>query len=146
MRKIAAAGCTNNNMFGGYHTWEGRYAHGSTDGFMNSEYSLHTGFEFELSDKTTLSFGSNHAAESDCEMTVEHKVDANWTVSATQSFDASKVVDKEKGARLNLPQRGAIYPNEALPYRFRRHIQTLNKRKEHCRELRVCNNFALSFI
>ena len=68
MRKVAAAGCTNNNMFGGYHTWEGRYTHGSTDGFMNSEYSLHTGFEFELSDKTTLSFGSNHAADSDCEM------------------------------------------------------------------------------
>ena len=33
-------------------------------------------------------------------MSVEHKIDANWTVSATQSFDAGKAAaPKESGAR-----------------------------------------------
>ena len=102
-RKMIMGGCDQNLREGIQHTFEGRYTHESTDGFMGTPVSLHSGLEYELSDKTSLSFASNHAATHDCEMGVEHKIDANWTVSATQTFDAGKAAkaanSKTSGAR-----------------------------------------------
>ena len=99
-RKMIMGGCDQNLREGIQHSFEGRYTHESTDGFMGTPVSLHSGVEYELSDKTSLSFASNHAATHDCEMGVEHKIDANWTVSATQTFDAGKAANsKTSGAR-----------------------------------------------
>lgn len=99
-RKIAAAGCDQSIRDGIQHTFEARYKHESTEGFYGSPVSVHSGVEYELNDKTSLSFSSNHAENHDCEMEVTHKIDGNWTVSATQSFDASKAPNsKETGAK-----------------------------------------------
>ena len=99
-RKIAAGGCDQQVRDGIQHSFEARYTHESTDGVMGTPVSIHSGLEYELSDKTSLSVGSNHAADWDCEMEVTHEIDNNWTVSASQSFDAGKAAgSKESGAR-----------------------------------------------
>ena len=94
-RKVAAAGCDQSIRDGIQHSFEARYTHESTDGVKGTPVSIHSGLEYDLSDKTSLSFASNHAADHDCEMEVTHKIDGNWTVSASQSFDCSKVAGKE---------------------------------------------------
>ena len=70
---------------------------------MGTPASIHSGLEYELSDKTSLSFGSKHAGDHECDMEVTHQIDGNWTVSASQSFDSGKAAKfaarKECGAR-----------------------------------------------
>ena len=99
-RKMVMGGCDQNVRDGIQHSFEARYKHESTEGLGGTPVSIHSGLEYELSDKTSLSFASNHAGTHDCEMGVEHKIDANWTVSASQTFDAGKAANsKTSGAR-----------------------------------------------
>ena len=99
-RKIVGLGCDQRIRDGIQHTFEGRYTHESTGGIMASPVSLHTGVDYDLSDKTSLAFAANIAETRDCEFEVTHKIDSNWTVSAKQCMDGGKATSSSTtGAR-----------------------------------------------
>ena len=56
---------------------------------MDKPVALLGGTEYELSDKTTLATNAIWQGDYDIESSVEHKVDSNWTVSATQTYNSS---------------------------------------------------------
>ena len=87
-RKLLRAGCDQVLKDGINHSFEAVYGWGDFKGIMDKPVALLSGFEYELSDKTTLSTSGSWQGDYDLESTVEHKVDSNWTVSATQTFNS----------------------------------------------------------
>lgn len=71
------------------------YNYGGKALLMGKPFGIFAGVEYELSDKTNMSATLQAEADYNVELNVEHQLDSNWTVSANQSFDSSRV---EKGS------------------------------------------------
>merc|ERR1712156_1351076 len=52
---------------------------------------INLGVAYELSDQTELSASGSWGKDYEVGMEVEHKVDKNWTISASQSFSSERV-------------------------------------------------------
>ena len=60
-------------------------------GIQGNPVMLRAGVAYELSDQTELSASGSWSEDYEVGMKVEHKVDKNWTISASQSFSSGRV-------------------------------------------------------
>jgi len=88
-RSLFRAGCDQQLKDGINHSFEFIYGWKDFKGIMDKPVALLGGTEYELSDKTTLATNAIWQGDYDIESSVEHKVDSNWTVSATQTYNSS---------------------------------------------------------
>jgi len=97
MGKQVRAGCDQQLKDGINHSFEAVYSWDGAAGIMGKPFQLLGGVEYELSDKTTLSAGGKWYGNYEIESGVEHKVDNNWTVSASQAFSSADKTDYHFG-------------------------------------------------
>ena len=97
MGKQVRAGCDQQLKDGINHSFEAVYSWDGAAGIMGKPFQLLGGVEYELSDKTTLSAGGKWYGNYEIESGVEHKVDSNWTVSASQAFSSADKTDYHFG-------------------------------------------------
>ena len=88
-RKFLRAGCDQVLKEGINHSFEVVYGWGADfKGIMDYPVALLSGYEYELSDKTSLNASAAWKGAYTIDSSIEHKVDSNWTVGATQSYDS----------------------------------------------------------
>lgn len=88
-RSFLRAGCDQILREGINHSFEVVYGWKDFKGIMDKPVALLSGYEYELSDKTSLQASAIWQGDYDIESSVEHKVDDHWTVSATQTFNSN---------------------------------------------------------
>jgi len=94
-RKLLMAGCDQVLKEGIQHSFEGVYGWGKDfKGIKGQPVALRAGVEYELSDQTTVTASGNWDETYSVSQEVQHKIDNNWTVSASQSFDSSSLGGK----------------------------------------------------
>ena len=94
-RKLLMAGCYQVLKEGIQHSFEAIYGYGKDfKGIKGQPVGLRAGVEYELSDQTTVTAAGEMNDSYNLVQEVTHKIDNNWTVSCTQSFDASDLDGK----------------------------------------------------
>ena len=91
-RKLIMLGCDQKLQDYISHSFEAIASWGSDfKGIQGHPVRLRAGVSYELSDQTELSAAGNWGEHYDIGMDVEHKVDKNWTVTASQSFSSENL-------------------------------------------------------
>ena len=94
-RKWLMAGCDQVLKEGIQHSFEAVYGWDKGfQGISGQPFALRGGVEYELSDQTSVQASGDWGASYSVSNEVTHKVDRNWTVSCTQSFDADNLNGK----------------------------------------------------
>lgn len=93
-RSLAMAGCDQKLADYINHSFEVVFGWKDFKGIKDHPVALRAGFAYELSDQTTYNVQAEAGQSYSFSTEVEHQVDSHWTVSATQSFDASNVGSK----------------------------------------------------
>lgn len=99
--EFAKAGCLINYADKNFtHAYEGRYNldKDAAKGFQGLPVSLVAGGKYVLSKQTSMGYMVELAENAHSIAKWEHKIDKNWKVSATQSYDMNQVGKKEAPA------------------------------------------------
>lgn len=88
-RSLAMFGCDQQPKDNIRHSFEGVYGWKGLDGIQGKcPFAVRAGLEYDLSDSTDMSLSWSWAKFWQYSAEITHKVDKNWTVSCTQSFDS----------------------------------------------------------
>lgn len=93
-RNWLMAGCNQSLKAGIEHSFEALYGWKEFKGIRGQPFMLRGGVEYDLSDKTSVSASGEWSESYNVQQEVTHNVDDHWTVSCTQSFDASELGGK----------------------------------------------------
>lgn len=88
------AGCDQQLKDGINHSFELVYGWKEFAGIQGNPVALRGGVEYELSDQTSVQASASWDKNYTVSQEVTHKIDKNWTVSCTQSFDSEQVGSK----------------------------------------------------
>ena len=94
-RKLVSAGCDQEIKEGINHSFEAVYGWGDFKGIQGHPVAIRAGVEYELSDQTSTTVSANAHSAYDISNEVTHKIDKNWTVTCSQSFDGDAVGSKK---------------------------------------------------
>jgi hypothetical protein len=87
LNTLLSTGCDNKLSDTISHTFEGVYNWSGKAGILGYPLSLRGGVDYDLSDRTNTNISASWGSDVNVNQQVSHQCNANWTVTATQTFD-----------------------------------------------------------
>lgn len=95
-KQLIMAGCDQILRDGYQHSFEAVIGYGDKyEGIQGQKVSIRGGVEYELSDASSLQVSADFAKDYSISAETSHKLDKNWTVGCTQSFNSEDVAGKK---------------------------------------------------